>query len=63
MTPVGALYVVLCVRISAHRDHPFRRIVTGVSDIVTADSEKSMGIGHVRLESVVTLARNTQGPY
>ena len=35
-------------------------IVTAVSDIVTADSEKTLGIGHVRLESAVTLARNTQ---
>ena len=39
---------------SGERDRLFRRNVTGVSDIVT-DSEKTLGIGHVRLESMVTL--------
>ncbi|WP_419605214.1 hypothetical protein, partial [Thiolapillus sp.] len=38
------------------------RIVTGVSIIVTADSKENPGIGHVRLESPVTLGWNTQRP-
>ncbi|WP_419610479.1 hypothetical protein [Thiolapillus sp.] len=34
------------------------RIVTGVSIIVTADSKENPGIGHVRLESPVTIRWN-----
>ncbi len=33
--------------------------MTGVSIIVTADSKENPGIGHVRLESAVTLGWNT----
>ncbi|WP_419651942.1 hypothetical protein [Thiolapillus sp.] len=34
--------------------------MTGVSIIVTEDSKENPGIGHVRLESAVTLGWNTQ---